>query len=406
MPLDAVRNPRLILIWGGALLAALWLAATAVGAVAKTRAPELALAMSPRNGFAYEQQAALHVFAGKASLQGLRVAEGDAALARQALRREPLASGALAIVGLDKASRGARDEAEKAFALVNRLDKRQPVANAWLIDHHGTAGRSREVLRLLDEALKVNPELAQQYMPALAQALAQPDTIDFFQALLRRDPAWEPRFWDVVAATPAALANAEELRSRILRQGVEKPGEIDRNLVAAFVGAHRFDLAVGFARRLAPAGQGDGLVRDGSFTRIPELPPLDWDLRIDGRIGAALDLTRGALEMNALQGAGGLVARQLIDAPPGDYQLLAKLATATLGQGSDVVIRLHCAQQGAPGGVSLLERVTGDVEKPFTVPGGGCRYHWLDIEFSAMDASGPAMASLAEVRIVSARPTG
>lgn len=397
MPPGPAGILRILLIWGVALLAATWLAATAVGSIAKDVAPETALKLSPRNGFAYQQRALDHA-AASGSLRKLRVPAADVALAREALRREPLAAEAVSLIALGDASAGKRDRARRLFLLANRINKREQIANIWLIEDNRVAGRAREVLNLIDDAIKVRPALADQFLPALAQGLTQPGTVPFFRAMLLQHPDWKTRFWGAVADNPAALTNAAELRDRMLRRG-EKPGEIDRVLLGAFVRAGRFDLVMSSARHLAPRDPSGELVRDPVFAGANAFPPLDWELRTDGRIGAAVHGSSGTLEINALPGAGGLVARQLIEVPPGDYVLRAKLGVARLSSGSELVVRLACAANGTvvP---PLVERMTGDIETRFVAAEAECRYRWLDIGISAIDATGPVMARLAEVRIV------
>ncbi|MEI9852608.1 MAG: hypothetical protein WDN24_19100 [Sphingomonas sp.] len=389
---------RVPLIWGGAALAAIWLAASAIGAITSYSAPGVALAASPRNGFAYQQLALAHLAATGGDLRTVRIPNADAVLAREALRREPLATGAISLLGLASASAGASGSAEALFLAANRLDKREPIASGWLIERYRAAGRPDEVLRLLGDALKVRPGMTQQVMPALAIGLAQPGTTGFFRSALSRYPEWRKGFWDAVATTPAALPNAAELRARMLRDG-EPLGDVDRQLVDAFVRAGRFDLAIAFSRGIPQREATRELVRDPAFADEGPLPPLDWELHSDGRIGAALNTTSGTLEITALQGTGGIVARQLIEVPPGDYLLRAKLATARLTNGAEVVIRLSCAARGAAT-PALVERMAGDLETRFGAAPGDCRYRWLDIEVAAIDATGAVMVRLAEVRIV------
>lgn len=396
-------SPRNLLIWGLALAAALWLAMTAVGGVTQAGAPGVALSVYPQSGFAYQARAAARVVSAGGSIQKMRFSAADLADAREALRREPLASDAITILGMARGQQGDAEGATRIVAAAHRIDKRELVANAWLINRYGTTGRDREVLALLDEALKVQPQLSAQYMPAFAQALQNPETIPVFQSLLASHPAWERDFWGAVASASASLPNAEVLRSRILA-GPEQLGPVDSMLMQAFIAAGRVDLAFSYAKALPPvADDKDNLVRNASFTYLPLLPPIDWELINDGRISAAIDESRGTLEISAQPGASGTVARQLIALSPGNYTLMLKLGQAELAHGSDIAVHLHCAQPGVST-ASLDERLTGDLNRPFVVSDTGCRFYWLDLDFSALDTSEPAIGSIAEVRITAGRP--
>lgn len=392
------------MIWGAAAVAALWLGATALGGVTKASRPDVALTMLPKNGFAYERRAMNATMRGQATLQTIRLSQADVADALAALRREPLASTALTIVGLDRGARGDSAAATRIVTRANALDKRQLVANAWLINYHGLAGQDRRVLSLLDEALKINPPLAERYAPALAQALIKSETIPAFQRLLAQRPVWGDAFWDAVAGTPAALPNGEVLRARML-SGPESLGPVDTLLMDAFVRARRMDLALSYSKHLPVQAEDSGnLIRNSSFNELPRMAPLDWELRSDGRVGSGIDEARGSLQINAIAGSSAVAARQLIALPPGNYVMFAKLGQATLPSGSDLQVHVFCAEANPAGTARFDVRFTDDIESSFAIPGGAaCRFYWVDIEFSTMDATGPALASLAELRIVRAR---
>lgn len=398
-----MMTPRNLAIWGACGLAALWLMLTAAGAVTQENQSRAALMLFPKNGFAYQSRAIAGSIGTSGGLKDLHVGPEQIADAREALRREPLASGALAILGFDAARRG---DGLPIMTAVHRLDRRQLLANTWLINYYGTRGgqNSDTVLSLLDEALKVRPGLAAQYMPAFAQALANPDTVPAFQRLLAAKPAWEMDFWRAVSVTDAALPNAEVLRSRMLARG-EKQGEIDTMLMAAFVRIRRMDLALSYAKRLPSFDNDrDNLLRNASFDSMPEMPPLDWELTSDGRMGAAIDEARGTLNVNAIAGSSGTIARQLVGLTPGSYQLLVKLGRADFARGTDLRVAIRCAETNGDDVPAFTAKVPSDIDSPFAIPADSrCRFFWVELIFSAMDSSGPASTSIAEVKIVRAR---
>lgn len=409
MPSEIVsegRNGSRLLIWAGALIAALWLGLTAAGAVAASDAPGAATALYPVNGFAYESRALVRAARGKAAIRDMRITPAVVADAREALRREPLAVTAMTLIAMDMEAKGKQAEAAKLMLSVRALDKRELLANAWLIAHYGrTPDHAGEVLGLLTEALRIRPQLADGYMPALAQGLANPDTIPVFYRMLRAKPEWETAFWNAVAANDASLPNAEILRGRILKAG-EKPGEIDMTLMAAFVRTQRMDLALSYGKSLPEMPEDrDNLLRNSSFSSVPGMPPLDWQLTNDGRMTAAVDEGSGALVLNATAGSGGIVARQLVAIPPGRYALLAKLGRAEFSRGSELRIRVHCAEAVEGEALGFSARAEeADIDHAFAVPDTTrCRFFWVDLIFSALDATSPASMNIAEIRIVRAR---
>ena len=394
------------MIWGAAVIASLWLALTAAGAVTQESAPRVALMLFPQNGFAYQNRALAGSVGKSDTIADLHVGPQQIEDARAALRREPLASTALTLIGISNASGGRGPAAASVISAAHRMDKRQLIANAWLINHYGTqpGDHSREVLGLLDEALKVRPTLVDQYMPAFARALVNPETVPVFQRLLLGKPSWEANFWAAVASNDAALPNAEVLRSRLLARG-EKPGAVDSSLMDAFIRARRMDLALSYAKTLPqlPSDR-DNLVRNSSFGSTPQMPPLDWQLTNDGRMTAAVDEGSGTLEVNGIAGSGGVVARQLIALPPGQYQLLLKLGRPDFTRGSDLRVGIHCAESDDEALPQVTEKADGDLDRSFVIGGDGrCRFYWVDLIFSAIDSSGPASTSIADVKIIRAR---
>src|ERR1044072_2556971 len=240
---------RTIVIWGVALVAALWLGATALSGATQFEMHRVALSGYPKSVFAYQTKADADTMGANQSIQQIRVSDADLASALAAVRREPFASGALTLIGIARDQRGDAANAPRIVARAHALDKRQLVANAWLINRYGTAGRDREVLALLDEALKVRPELSDRYMPAFAQALQNSETVPVFQTLLSRHPAWEGDFWSAVALNRAALPNGEVLRSRLLASHHDLDS-VDAMLMRAYIQAGRLDLAVSSGKNL------------------------------------------------------------------------------------------------------------------------------------------------------------
>lgn len=399
-------TPRNLTVWGVAVIASLWLALTAAGAVTQESSPRAALMLFPQNGFAYQNRALVGSVGKTDTIADLHVGPQQIEDARAALRREPLASTALTLIGIANAGEGRGQAAVNIVAAAHRMDKRQLIANAWLINHYGTqpGDHSHEVLGLLDEALKIRPTLVDQYMPAFARALVNPETVPVFQRLLLGKPSWEVNFWAAVASNDAALPNAEVLRSRLLARG-EKPGAVDSSLMEAFIRTRRMDLALSYAKSLPPLpSDRDNLLHNSSFGATPQMPPLDWQLTNDGRMTAAIDEGSGTLEVNAIAGSGGVVARQLIALPPGQYQLLLKLGRPDFTRGSDLRVGIHCAESDDQSIPQLVEKADGDLDRSFTIANDSrCRFYWVDLVFSALDSSGPASTSVADVKIIRSR---
>ena len=144
-----------IILWTLALAIAVTAAVTAMGAIAKDKAPALAVTLSPMNGFAAESLAAASV-------------------------EEPITPEAVAVLAL-----GERENRQRELmSLAHLLSRRQPLITGWLIVDSGERNNIPAVLDHYDTLLRTSSSAAPVVIPTLARALANGDFIEPFKNTL------------------------------------------------------------------------------------------------------------------------------------------------------------------------------------------------------------------------------
>ena len=368
------------IIWIVALAVALASGLTAMGAIAKDKAPELAISLPPVNGFAAAKIASNSVKAAIAENAGQfpdHVDPRAIELARAAFVAEPVVPDAIAILALEQASRYEGRLMSSALS----LSRRQPLVTAWMIIDSGARKDMPALLKHYDTLLRTNSSAGALVIPMLVEALATADFVDPFASVFRKQPPWASRFWATVVGTPEALGNAADLREMLHRPNEPKSFYHDGSLILALVNARQFEKAESLYRRLVGRKRTDNLLENGSFTETPEYFPIDWQLFSTGEFGSAI--TGGKLEISAINNSGGLLVRQLVKLPARMVSLDIKPGNP-ISQNAAMMVSLKCAQQveNAPQAIRipLTSKIT---DLQIDNSRSGCNYYWFDIEGKA-----------------------
>lgn len=364
------------IIWLGGLAMALAAGLTAVGAVAKNKAPELAVSLQPANGFAFERLASNSLKAAVAANDGQFPNSVDpvaASFAKQAFLSEPIAPEAIAVLALGSTEAKKRELMHKALA----LSRRQQLVLGWMIVDAGTRQDIPAILGHYDTMLRTSSSAASAVIPTMARALANRNFVEPFAGLLSKKPPWASRFWGAVVTTPEAIENAAQLRAKLYAGDEAKDSYRDSILIRALVNNKRFETAENLYRLLAGKKDEDSLVANGFFERKPEYPPLDWELFSHGEYGAAI--TKGNLQLSAIQNSGGLFARQLVKLPAAILTVSVK-SNSSIPEGASISVRISCAEiiENAPRPISIpLEKNL--TRQQISNQQSGCNFYWLEI---------------------------
>lgn len=326
-------------------------------------------------------------------------------LALAALRRDATAVTAVTTLGFLAALDGDRARADRLFRFAERLTRRDPASQLWLIEQHVSRNDIGGALAQYDKALRGSSSLRAQLYPILVAASSDPAIARPLNRMLRGRPNWWAEFiTKFIAETPDAEALAT------LPEGLLDPRNRDqRNLIGMrmvrLAGMGRHDSA--WAAYRAASGRRE----TGSSSAVGEfaeggLPPFDWTYSEEpglnperrprpGQSGAA------ALYLPAASG-GGQVARRLLRLPPGGHVL-----TAMVGEvGGDAARRPSLTLTCATGDAEILESDFppagpdgARMEASFSVP-PGCRFQWISISVRPiMDGDVGSAPWIAELNI-------
>tara|TARA_R110000772_G_scaffold46813_9_gene106924 strand:+ start:5208 stop:6380 length:1173 start_codon:yes stop_codon:yes gene_type:complete len=368
-----VRNS---IIWIIGFVIAITSGVTAMGAIAKNKAPELAIILSPTNGFAAEKIASNSMntaIAGNSGHFPDNVSPNATEFARSAFIAEPITPEAIAILALGEAG----NEKDKLMSEALLLSRRQPLVTAWMIADSGVREDMPALLSHYDAMLRTSSSAAVVVIPVLAKALANDDFVPPFASLLAKQPPWANQFWRAVVDTPEALGNAARLREMVYKPNENDNIYYDALLIRALVNNQQFDAAEALYYHLESQNRGSSLLKNASFTMEPEYAPIDWQLFSTGEYGAVV--TDGKLQLSAIRNSGGLFVRQLVKLP-------AEIVTMGINPGdpipdnAEIIVSLKCAQtiKDAPQTIRIpLKRQITNLQ--IDNKSSGCSFYWFDI---------------------------
>lgn len=356
-----------------AVLAALFSLSTVATALVPERATMVPVLN--RNAFAAEAIA---------RLAGLGGAEpGDAARSvgragRATFAAEPTNSDAVSLMALYRQAAGDNEGARTLYEDALRIDKRNRIANLWLIEDASANGRIGIILERYDVLLRTGRATAAALFDTMATALKEPAIIPYIEAVLTRKPPWAEQFWLQVAPNPAAIANLGELRIRLFDRGIGNAAGNDADIVRRLVGVGEFDVAARLVHRLSGPPPARGMtIRNAQFARAPGLPPFDWETFSGSGFGAEIDPAAQALTFFVEDGVNVLVARQLLEARAGRYVLSYRVGNPEALAPLRSVLQVKCE---SPSSVELgtlaLDGASGRMG--LSVP-AGCRYLWVEV---------------------------
>ncbi|WP_417794701.1 hypothetical protein [Terasakiella pusilla] len=364
-----------IIIWFFGLAVALLAGLIAMAAIAKDKAPALAITLSPVNGFAAENLAAAFIKNSVAENEGQipnHLTPNTERFALRAFVAEPITPEAVAVLAL---GRGERNR-QKLMGLALALSRRQPLVTGWMIVDSGKRQNIPELLKHYDTILRTNSSAASSVMPILARALADIGFLAPFEELLRKQPPWANQFWGTVVNTPESLANATSLRKVLYEQSENKEAYRDAELIRALIANQEFEQAFDLYHHFVGDKKTRSPLEKGSFKTELAYSPLDWQLFSTGEYGAAIN--DGKLELSAIRNSGGLFARQLIKMPP--RTLIMKVRPdAPITDNAQLFVTLECAEsiKNPPRKIRIpLKAEIRNLQIGNT--NSGCRFFWLD----------------------------
>lgn len=372
-------------------------ASISVGAANKLRggAPATALRFAPYDARAKAELA-------QAQIVELAQRPGDPsaaeALLRESVTRDPTNAAAWRSLGLVAQFRRDTSKTVGLFHFAERLSRRDLPTQLWLIEERVAANDIRGALRHYDIALRTSSGASQLLLPILVSATAENSIVEPLAELMATNPPWGG---DLLARLAESAPSSEHLaafmeklaRSRRLPQSLYISAMINR-----LIEARDFQNAWRIQRLIRPPGPAERFVRNGQFDILEPASGFDWLFENDDTLGAEPIMLDGAGQGASLQVHGdrpGIVARQLLLLPPGQYRVAAAAGPVDGTAPASIYWSVACADAGqtqATEGQPATVHGPSTLQLAFHVPASHCTAQWLSIGIRPQGDAGSVSA--------------
>lgn len=241
------------------------------------------------------------------------------ALARLALRQDPMAVAAIPALGFGADLRGETATSRRLFTYAQKISRRNLKTQLWMIEDLVRREDVAGALSQYDTTLRVFPQVADILFPILAAASNDPEIRPELVKLLARKPVWADSFIIFAVARNPEPGSVPGLLNSLADAGAPVSQAARARAVDRLLNAKKLDEAWAYYAAMRP-GVDRRRLRDPGFTADLGNPTqLDWILVGDGAANATLQ--RGLFDFNAPASAGGPLLQQTQLLPPGNYRL-------------------------------------------------------------------------------------
>ncbi len=394
LPNHALRfqpNSRMknFIIISCATIFALFSGLHAGGSYLKSVAPDLWQSSWPANGFAIAAHAQREfkktIIANKGLLPS-KLSDKISKNAIRAFRSEPFASPSVQLIALSQDDEKQPSPKLALMQLAAQLSKRSSLTNMWLVNACGQTGDIVCVMENYDKTLRSNSNVRATLFPPMINVLRSTGKVEPFVNTMSKLPPWAGEFWLAVLKDDAALSNAARLRSDLHEQGVDSLASLDSALLYRLVASKKFENAdqlfqtlSGFDRSMETE-----LITNFNFSRAPKLQPFDWGLVSKGDYGANINMRTNQLEIDALSGAGDIVASQILKIKPGNYRLAGNIENFSGTKSPPISVSIVCAERGSASTVRIpVEKKSFDNQ--VVLGSSDCNYYFFNIIADRVD---------------------
>lgn len=292
---------------------------------------------------------------------GFRDQQAVSRVATIALQQAPLNARALRMLALNDDLSGRKQAAQAKMIMVDRLSRREGVAQLWLADLNSREGDVAKALQHMDVILRTMPEATDPLLERLALAIQLPEARVAIRPFIRASTPWMERFFHITLEKAPSVRPLGELVASLDRApDVDRLANSYGTLVYRLASQDQYDVLRQTYPKL-PGVNTDDLYdvslksagSNGGFV------PVIWDFgtRSD-RGGALLGLDRA--EFFAIGEVSGVAASKVVFFKQGaSRQLLFRKLEGEPGERSRAFWRITCVL-GAENGrvvqsVNLLE---------------------------------------------------
>ena len=387
---------RLVLALAAGGLALFSVADSLANAIAPVT-PEMAHKLAPWNGKIMAEEAQ-RSFQQKADYSAK---SGSAALARQALKSEPTAVEALAVLGLQAQLRQETGRSRDILAHALLLSRRELSTRLWTIEEASLRGDIDGALTNYDIALRTSSQAPARLFSPLAGALVEPRIRAKLLTILARKPLWRDDFLNYAATSGSQPRAVAEFFREAGRKGIPVAGDVRTALVDNLANHGLYDEAWAYYASIRTDAARDRS-RDPRFTFAGNNRSLfDWNVTdyASFQSGAA----GGVLDFVVPSTTGGTLASQASVLPPGHYLLHGTSAHIEEPEASRPYWSLWCGTRQV-GQVDIGNSPNGEgrFSGTLTVP-SGCPLQTLTLVARSTDNSRGVTGQITSVQVEPAR---
>jgi tetratricopeptide (TPR) repeat protein len=372
----------------------------AISGITRIKAPQVALALMPRESMALASQGDQLFFASPKNPP-----PEASQLALRALKEQAINAKALRILGYIADARGESAKAESYVRMAARLSRREPGAQLWLIEASARSGDIAQTIIHYDIALRTKPDTQTILFPRLLAGIEDPKIRTALKPYIRGDNDWAagflffansnsknlPALVDLVIET-GGIGDAETAQ-------IQELGLLSRLIGDSFFNEARrlyLQLPDAKAARLTNA-RFETSDRDAQFGRM------GWQLIDDPDAGGSFTGKAGehqtSLAIFANSATTRPVASKLLYLKPGSYLFDARLSNLNRGDGGFLRWQLRCpAIPAAP--VWTIDSINASLRASFSIP-ANCPVQFLDLIASGGKGQTGLEATVASVAITS-----
>lgn len=325
-----------------------------------------------------------------------------AAIARTALRSDPLNPVALRQLAVAESMVGRQAASDRLIDLAHRVSRRD-IGTTWLLINRSLdRGDAAGVVRSFDEALSTSAGAAELLFPALADGLFDGGVRNALLPYIRSNRPWMPAFLRHAAAGPDAVSYAALM---ILAAGglpaTPSYADTDGYVLTGLAARRNFPLAARYLRegvRLPDGFAADVTVGPASLDS--RTGPFGWRF-INGAEGSALAGDGNAIIVRAEADRRAAVSDRILMLAPGRYSLSLRGTVPDGRAPATAEVALRCI--GSPTtdlivGPAPIATTAAPVSLPFAVP-ADCPAQRLEVVATSRAIDGEGELTLSDWRL-------
>jgi len=293
--------------------------------------------------------------------------------AQLALRADPLAAGALRVLGIVEEKHGASDRTERLIRAAADVSRRDVIPQAWLLGRNLQSGDLPQAMSRLDLIFRTaNSTVSAKLVSLLLPLLSNDDATREVAKLLERRPPWRSNFLTQVSQEGQDLRAVSALYSALGESSAPPGADELRPFLDRLIRTGQVeDAYVVWTQSLPPERLSTlGYLYNAGFEYPVSHLPFDW---VFGRVDAAMVELSSEINPPVLKVGfvGGRVSQPLVShliaLPPGTYRFAGREQSYSLANERGLRWRISCLKE-PDGSLAETPPLLGDTPwRTFTV---------------------------------------